>query len=121
MQFFNHPVARKDLKFERTKLPFALLTDRCANRLKAFDLHREDYSNKPAAEHIYLERENKQIIPSLTDFTTDRFYTVILFTKQFTAVLILHSKLDLKACLQNKGVVRRLFGSILISYTSEMS
>ena len=30
-----------------------------------------------------------------------------------------HSKLTLKACLQNKGVVRRLFGSILISYTSE--
>ena len=28
---------------------------------------------------------------------------------------------DLKACLQNKGVVRRLFGSILISYTSEVS
>ena len=27
-------------KFKRTKLPFALLTDRCANRLNAFDLHR---------------------------------------------------------------------------------
>ena len=39
LAFFNHPVARKDLKFKRTKLPFALLTDRCANRYKAFDLH----------------------------------------------------------------------------------
>ena len=38
-----------------------------------------------------------------------------------TAVPILHSKLDLRACLQNKGVVRRLHGSILISYTSEVS
>ena len=44
LAFFNHPVARKDLKFKRTKRPFALLTDRCANRLKAFDLHREDCS-----------------------------------------------------------------------------
>ena len=34
--FFNQPVARKDLKFKRTKWPFALLTDRCANRHKAF-------------------------------------------------------------------------------------
>ena len=32
------------------------------------------------------------------------------------AVQISHSKLDLKAYLQNKRVVRRLFGSILISY-----
>ena len=46
LAFFNHPVARKDLKFKRTKLPFALLTDRCANSLKAFDLHREDCSRK---------------------------------------------------------------------------
>ena len=37
------------------------------------------------------------------------------------AVPISYSKLDLKACLQNKGVVRRLFGSIVISYTSEVS
>ena len=28
------------------------------------------------------------------------------------AVPISHSKLNLKACLQNKGVVKRLFGSI---------
>ena len=27
-----------------------------------------------------------------------------------TAVSISHSKLDLKACVQNKGVVRRLLG-----------
>ena len=62
-----------------------------------------------------------QIIPSLIDFMTDRFYMVILFTKRSTTVPILHSKLDLNACLQNKWVVRRLFGSILISYTSEVS
>ena len=36
-----------------------------------------------AAENKYLERENKQIIPSLIDFMTGRFYIVILFTKQF--------------------------------------
>ena len=46
LAFFNHRVARKALKFKRTKLPFALLTDRCANRHKAFDLHREDCSRK---------------------------------------------------------------------------
>ena len=33
-----------------------------------------------------------------------------------TAMPISHFKLDLKACVQNKGVVRRVFGSILISY-----
>ena len=38
-----------------------------------------------------------------------------------TAVPISRSKLDLKAPVQNKGVVRRLFGSILISYMSEAS
>ena len=46
LAFLNHPVARKDLKFKRTKLPFALLTDRCANKLKAYDIHREDCSRK---------------------------------------------------------------------------
>ena len=46
LAFFNHPDARKDLKFQRMKLPLALLTDRCANRLKAFDLHRDDCSRK---------------------------------------------------------------------------
>ena len=38
-----------------------------------------------AAENKYLRegRENKQIIPSLIDFMTGRFYIVILFTKPF--------------------------------------
>ena len=54
-------------------------------------------------------------------FFSRRFYIVILFTKRSTAMLISHSKLDLKACVQNKGVVMRLFVSILISYTSEVS
>ena len=52
---------------------------------------------------------------------TGRFYIVILFTNSSTAVPISHSNLDLKVCLQNKGVVGQLFGSILISYTSEVS
>ena len=69
---------RKDLKFKRMKLPFALLTNRCANRHKAFDLHQEDCSRKK-----YLEKENKQIILSLIDFIPGRFYTVIFFTKRF--------------------------------------
>ena len=60
------------------KLPFALLTDCRANRHKAFDLHRED-----CRENKYLEKENKQIIPSLIDFMIGRFYIVILFTKWF--------------------------------------
>ena len=34
---------------------------------------------------------------------------------------ISHSKLDLKACVENKGVVKRLFGSILTSYISEVT
>ena len=29
------------------------------------------------------ERENKQIIPSMIDFMTGKFYIVILFTKRF--------------------------------------
>ena len=37
------------------------------------------------------------------------------------AVPISHSKLYLKACVQNKGVVMRLLGSVLISYMSEVS
>ena len=76
-----------------------------------------------ATENKYLRegRENKQILPSLIDFMTGRFYTVILFTKSSTAVPILHSKLYLKAYVQNKRVVRRLFGSIVISYMSEVS
>ena len=59
-------------------------------------------------------------IPSLVSFMTGRFYIVILFTKQF------HGSADFTfqtrdQRLQNKGVVRRLFRSILISYTSEVS
>ena len=65
-------------------------------------------------------RENKQIIPSLIDFMTCRFYIVILVTKRFHGSEDLaFQTLDLKACVQNKGVDRRLFGSILISYMYE--
>ena len=47
-------------------------------------------------------------------------FTLLLFSRNgSTTVPISHSKLDLKACVQNKGVVRRLFGSILILYMSE--
>ena len=83
------------------------------------DIKRFIYIERIAAEHKYLERENKQIIPSLIDFMTGRFYIVILLRNGSTAVPISHSKLDLKAGLQNEWVVRRLFGSILISHTSE--
>ena len=82
------------------------------------DWKRLIYIERIAAENKYLERENKQIIPSLIDFMTGRFY---ISRNGYTAVPISHSKLDLKACLQNKGVVRRLLGSILILYTSEVS
>ena len=68
------------------------------------------------AENKDLERENKEIISSLIDFMTGRFYTVILYTKRFQGSAdFAFPKFDLKACLQNKGVVRRLFGIILIS------
>ena len=36
-----------------------------------------------AVENKYSEKENKQIIPSVIDFMTGRFYNVILFTKCF--------------------------------------
>ena len=116
LAFFNHPVVHKDLKFKKTKLPFALLTI-----VVLIDWKLLIYSERIAAENKYVESENKQIIPSLIDFMTCRFYTVILSRNGSTAVPISHSKLGLKACLQKKGVVRRLFGSILISYTSEVS
>ena len=64
--FFNHPVARKDLKFKRAKRPFALLTDRFVNRLIYM------YIERIAAENKYFERENKQIMPSLIDFMTSQ-------------------------------------------------
>ena len=52
---------------------------------------------------------------------TGRFYIVVLSLNGSTAVPISHSILDLKACVQNEGVVRRLFDSILILYMSEVS
>ena len=47
------------------------------------DIKRLIYIERIAAEHKYLERENKQIIPFLIDVMTGRFYIVILFTKRF--------------------------------------
>ena len=47
------------------------------------DIKRLIYIERIAAENKYLEKENKQIIPSMIDFMTGRFYFVILFTKQF--------------------------------------
>ena len=48
--------------------------------------------------------------------------TLLFFSRNgSTAVPISHSKLGLKACVQNKMVVRPLFGSVLISYLSEVS
>ena len=48
-------------------------------------------------------------------------FIAILLRSGSTTVPISHSKLDLKACVQNKGVVRCLFGSILILYMNEVS
>ena len=47
------------------------------------DIKRLIYIENIAAESKYLERENKQIIPTLINFMTDTFYVVILFTKRF--------------------------------------
>ena len=47
------------------------------------DIKRLIYVERIAAENNYLEKENKQVIPSLIDFMTGRFYIVILFTKRF--------------------------------------
>ena len=76
-----------------------------------------------AAENKYLRegRENKQIIPSLIDFITGRFYIVILFTKWFHGIADFAFQTQLKVCVQNKGVVRHLFGRISISYMNEVS
>ena len=81
------------------------------------------YIKRIAAQNKYLEKENKQIIPSLIDFMIGSF-TLLFFSRNgSTAMPFSHSKLHLKACLQNKRVVtcRRLFGSILISYMSDVS
>ena len=62
------------------------------------------------------------LIASVPDHCLSFYFTLLFFLRNgSTAVPISHSKLDLKACLQNKGVLRRLFGSILISNTSEVS
>ena len=65
LAFFNHPVVRKDLKFKRTKLPFALLTDRCANRLKALGQRQV---NHPPIDHLYKchENTNHSRVPQLS-------------------------------------------------------
>ena len=61
-------------------------------------------------------------IVSVPDHCLSFYFTLLYFSRNgSTAVPISHSKLDLKACVQNKGVVRRVFGSILISYMSEVS
>ena len=78
---------------------------------------------KIAAEnkHVREGTENMQIIPSLIDVMTAGFTLIFLSRNGSTAVSISHSKLDLKACVQNKGVFKRLFGIILISHMSEVS
>ena len=76
-----------------------------------------------AAENKYFRegRENNQIIPSLVAFYDRQvLHCYSLSRNGSTAVPISHSKLDLKACVQNKGVVKRLFGRIIISYMSEV-
>ena len=62
------------------------------------------------------------LILSVPSHCLSFYFTLVFFSPNGSmAVPILHSKLDLKACVQNKAVVRRLFGSILISYMSEVS
>ena len=62
------------------------------------DTKRLIYIERFAAENKYLERENKQIIPSLIDFMTGGFYIVILFTKQF------HGSADFVFQTRSQGV-----------------
>ena len=52
---------------------------------------------------------------------TGRFYIVILFTKRFHGSADFTFQTRLQACLQNKEIVRHLFSSILILYTTEAS
>ena len=98
-------------KFKRTMRYWPIIVPTDTESVSLFE--------RIAAENKYLRkgRENKQMI----DVMTGRFYIVIFIYLFFfsrngsTAVSIKHSRLDLKAGAQNKGVVRRLFGSILIS------
>ena len=63
------------------------------------DIKRLINTERIAAENKYLEKENKQIIPSLIDFMKVGF-TLLFFSRNgSTAVPISHSKLQLKACL----------------------
>ena len=77
--FFDNPVVRKDLKRNSKERncywPIVVPID-----TKSVSL-----IERIAAENKYLRdgRENKQIIPSLIDFMTGRFYSVILFMKRF--------------------------------------
>ena len=47
------------------------------------DWTRLIYIERIEAENKYLERENKQIIPSPIDFMIGMFYIVIVFMKRF--------------------------------------
>ena len=82
LAFFDHPVARNDLERNSKER-------NCQMRywpiVVPIDTESVSLIERIATENKYLRegRENKQIIPSLIDFMTGRFYIVILFTKRF--------------------------------------
>ena len=68
------------------------------------DIKRLIYIERIAAESKYLEKENKQIIPSLIDLMTGRFYIVLFFSRNgSTAVPISHSNYSSKRVYRIKG------------------
>ena len=56
---------------------------RCWPIVVLIDMKRLINTERIAAENKYLEKENKQIIASLIDGMTGRFYIVILSAKRF--------------------------------------
>ena len=116
---FNHSVARKDLERNQKNETASCVTDRSVVPIDQLTL-QSIWLRGTQKKNIKKEKICQQYLP-------DRFLWQVGFTLLFfsqndsNAVPISHSKLAFKACLQNKGVVRRLFVSILILYTSEVS
>ena len=117
---FNHSVAHNDLGWIQKNETASCITHQSVVPIEP---------NRHSA-NIWLrgmQKKKKKKRKSVNNTFPGRFLWQVRFTLLFPsrngsmAVPISHFKIFFKACLQNKRVVRQLFGSILILYTIEVS